>query len=200
MENNKKNKNIIKNKDKTLKSNLKNNIVQLVKCPKCNEDIKNNKLKEHLQGNHLTEIIDHIYIGSFMNAKNLIELEKNNIKYILNCASECKNTFEDKIKYLKLDIKDQIDFPIQDYFDKGIQFIIEALNNNDGNILIHCMEGKSRSTAILMAYLIKCKNEDTNSAYKIVKNKRQLTMPNLGFMNKLREFEKEENTKKENII
>ena len=51
-----------------------------------------------------------------------------------------------------------------------------------------------------MAYLIKCKNEDTNSAYKIVKNKRQLTMPNLGFMNKLREFEKEENTKKGNII
>ena len=163
-----------------------------MKCPKCSQVFKKNKLKEHLQVNHLTEIVDKIFIGSFLNAKNLDELEKNNIKYILNCALECKNIFEDKFKYLKLDIKDQIDFPIQDYFEKGIQFIQESLNNNDGNILIHCMEGKSRSTTILMAYLIKCKNENTNSAYKILKTKRQLTMPNLGFMNKLREFEKEE--------
>jgi methylenetetrahydrofolate reductase (NADPH) len=49
------------------------------------------------------------------------------------------------------------------------------------------MEGKSRSTTLLMAYLIKCQNENTNSAYKILKSKRQLTMPNLGFMYKLRE-------------
>ena len=41
-----------------------------------------------------------------------------------------------------------------------------------------------------MAYLIKYQKENTNSAYKIVKTKRQLTMPNLGFMYKLREYEK----------
>ena len=183
------NKNKISSKNKTISSKLNNNTLKKEKCPKCNEEIYNNKLKEHLQTAHLTEIIDNIYIGSFWNAINFEELEKNNIKYILNCASECKNRFEDKIKYLKLDIKDQNDFPIQNYFDKGIQFIQESLNNNDGNVLIHCMEGKSRSTTLLMAYLIKIKKENTNSAYKIVKRKRQLAMPNLGFMSKLREFE-----------
>ena len=168
------------------KTNINKNLHKTVKCPKCSQEIKNNKLKEHLQSSH----INNIFIGSYLNAKNWNELEKNNIKYILNCATECKNIFEDKIKYLKLDIKDQNDFPIQDFFDKGIQFIQESVNNNDGNILIHCMEGKSRSTTLLMAYLIKYKNENTNSAYKIVKSKRQLTMPNLGFMFKLREYEK----------
>jgi len=172
------------------KTNINKNLNKTVKCPKCSQEIKNNKLKEHLQSSHITEIINNIFIGSYLNAKNWNELEKNNIKYILNCATECKNIFEDKIKYLKLDIKDQNDFPIQDFFDKGIQFIQESVNNNDGNILIHCMEGKSRSTTLLMAYLIKYKNENTNSAYKIVKSKRQLTMPNLGFMFKLREYEK----------
>jgi protein-tyrosine phosphatase len=172
------------------KTNINKNLHKTVKCPKCSQEIKNNKLKEHLQSSHITEIINNIFIGSYLNAKNWNELEKNNIKYILNCATECKNIFEDKIKYLKLDIKDQNDFPIQDFFDKGIQFIQESVNNNDGNILIHCMEGKSRSTTLLMAYLIKYKNENTNSAYKIVKSKRQLTMPNLGFMFKLREYEK----------
>ena len=180
---------------KELKKNVlkpKNNDISsiIVKCPKCSQEIRNNKLKEHLQSNHIIEIIDKIYIGSYLNAKNFQELESNNIKYILNCTSECKNLFEDKIKYLKLDIKDQNDFPIENYFDKGIQFIKDSLNNNDGNILIHCMEGKSRSTTLLMAYLIKYQNENTNSAYKIIKSKRQLTMPNLGFMYKLREYEK----------
>ena len=188
--NNEKNENIYKSKNNVSEKKVNNLSIKNVCCPKCGQEIKNNKLKEHLQSNHITEIIDKIFIGSYLNAKSYEELEKNNIKYILNCASECKSLFEDKIKYLKLDIKDQNDFPIQDYFEKGIQFILDSLNNNDGNILIHCMEGKSRSTTLLMAYLIKCQNENTNSAYKILKSKRQLTMPNLGFMYKLREFEK----------
>ena len=164
--------------------------IQTEKCPKCLKEIEKNKLKEHLQSSHITEIIDKIYIGSYDNAKDKEELEKNNIKYVLNCASECNNIFEDKIKYLKLEIKDQNDFPIQDYFEKGANFINESLMNNDGKILVHCMQGKSRSTTILMAYLIKYKKQDTNSAYKTIKAKRRLAMPNLGFMYKLREFEK----------
>ena len=173
------------------KTNINKNLNKTVKCPKCSQEIKNNKLKEHLQSSHITEIIDKIFLGSYLSAKNYQELEKKNIKYILNCASECKNLFENKnIKYLKLDIKDQNDFPIENFFEQGSQFIQESINNNDGNILIHCMEGKSRSTSILMAYLIKYKNENTNSAYKILKAKRKLTMPNLGFMYKLREYEK----------
>ena len=184
------NENKPKSKNNASERKVNNLSVKNTYCPKCGQEIKNNKLKEHLQSSHITEIINNIFIGAYLNAKNWNELEKNNIKYILNCATECKNIFEDKIKYLILDIKDQNDFPIQDFFDKGIQFIQESVNNNDGNILIHCMEGKSRSTTLLMAYLIKYKNENTNSAYKIVKSKRQLTMPNLGFMFKLREYEK----------
>ena len=183
------NMNHLKRKINPINKNKNKNIIK-EKCPKCSKDIEKNKLKEHLQSSHITEIIDKIFIGSYSNAKDIEELEKNNIKYILNCASECKNMFEDKIKYLKLEIMDQNDFPIHDYFEKGAQFIHECLNNNDGNILVHCMQGKSRSTSILMAYLIKYKKENTNSAYKIIKAKRRLTMPNLGFMYKLREFEK----------
>ena len=175
-------------KNENIKPNKKINI-QKEKCPKCSKEIEKKLFKDHLSS-HITQIIDHIYIGSYLNAKDKEELENNNIKYILNCASECNNIFEDKIKYLKLELKDQNDFPIQDCFEKGANFINECLNNNDGNILIHCMRGKSRSAAILMAYLIKYKKEDTNSAYKIIKAKRKLIMPNLGFMSKLREYEK----------
>ena len=176
-------------KKKITKPNNKTK-TQKEKCPKCLQEIEKNKLKDHLQTSHITEIIDGIFIGSYSNAKDKEELEKNNIKYILNCASECNNLYEDKIKYLKLEIKDQNDYPIKDFFEKGTNFINEAVNNKDGNILIHCMQGKSRSTTLLMAYLIKYKKEDINSSYKILKAKRRLTMPNLGFMQQLREYEK----------
>ena len=179
-----------KNVSKVINKLNQKKIVQMEKCTKCEKEFESSKLKEHLQSEHIVEIIDKIYIGSYLNAKNKEELEKNNIKYILNCATECKNLFEDDIKYLKLDIKDQNDFPIDEYFDKGAKFINDSIENNDGNILIHCMQGKSRSISLLMAYLIKYKNEDTNSAYKIIKAKRKLSLPNLGFMYKLREYEK----------
>ena len=164
-------------KQNNIKPKTKNQkIIQKEKCPKCSKEIEKNKLKDHLQSSHITEVFNKVFIGSYANAKDKEELEKNNIKYILNCASECSNLFEDKIKYLKLDIKDQNDFPINEYFDKGANFINESLNNNDGNILVHCMQGKSRSTCLVMAYLIKYKKEDTNSAYKILKAKRKLTI------------------------
>ena len=182
---------IINEQIKTKKITKQRQNIKKEKCPKCSQEIDSSKFKEHLQTSHLTEIIDHIFLGSYSNAKDFSELEKNNIKYILNCAAECDNIFKDKIKYLKLEIKDQNDFPINEYFEEGIKFIKESISNNDGNILIHCFQGKSRSTTLLMAYLIKYNNEDTNSAYKILKSKRQLTMPNLGFMQKLREYEKE---------
>lgn len=188
--NKEKSKNFGQKKFMILKEKKNNLSTKKINCTICGQEIEDNKLKEHLQYNHITEIMNKVYLGSYKNAKNYEELEKSNIKYILNCASECENLFGDKIKYLKLDIKDQPDFPIQDYFDKGIQFIKDSLNNNDGSILIHCMEGRSRSATLLMAYLIKCNGENTNSAYKILKSKRQLIMPNLGFMYKLREYEK----------
>ena len=149
-----------------------------------NEDIKNQPKKKITKPNNKTKT------QKEKCPKCLQEIEKNNIKYILNCASECNNLYEDKIKYLKLEIKDQNDYPIKDFFEKGTNFINEAVNNKDGNILIHCMQGKSRSTTLLMAYLIKYKKEDINSSYKILKAKRRLTMPNLGFMQQLREYEK----------
>ena len=50
------------------------------------------------------------------------------------------------------------DFPDQDigqYFDEAVKFINDALEEKESNVvLVHCLQGKSRSASIICAYLI----------------------------------------------
>ena len=102
-----------------------------------------------------------------------------------------------EFEYLNLEIKDSNDFNIEEYFDKGIEFIQNAKANKEkGKLLAHCQQGKSRSSAILISYLIKEEQYTTDEAYKYLKKKRRMIMPNLGFMFKLREFERKTLTNK----
>ena len=161
-------------------------------CPKCKKEIESKNLSTHLDS-HPSEVFDWLYLGSSLNASDKVSLKSLNIKYILNCASECKNLFENdnEFVYLKLETKDSNDFNIEDYFDKAYDFISMAKNNKEkGNLLVHCQQGKSRSSAILISYLIKEEKYTTDEAYKFLKKKRRMIMPNLGFMFKLREYEK----------
>ena len=164
------------------------------KCPKCDKQVETLDMAFHIDS-HPTEIFEWLYLGNYLNATDIKVLQSLNIKFILNCAAECKNIFENEkeygIEYLALDIKDATDFEIEQYFEKGIEFINKAKANKDkGNLFVHCQLGKSRSTSIVIAYLIKEEKYSTDEAYKFLKKKRKAIMPNLGFMNKLRLFEK----------
>jgi protein-tyrosine phosphatase len=62
--------------------------------------------------------------------------------------------------------------------------------SNRGNLLVHCQMGKSRSVAIVIAYLMKYMNMKLNDAFNYVKRIRKIALPNLGFMKALGQFEK----------
>lgn len=181
---------------KKIKEPLKE-IKEKVKCAICEKEFDKKTLKEHMTI-HPTPIVDYLYLGSYFNATNKNELKNMNIKYILNCASECKNLYSDNFTYLHLPIKDTTDFEIDKYFDQGIEFIKNIINQNNkqdidpnlkGNILVHCQLGKSGSASIVMAYLIKEKNMTVNESFLFIKNKRRTILPNMGFMLKLRDLE-----------
>jgi len=58
------------------------------------------------------------------------------------------------------------------------------------NVLVHCNQGVSRSAALVMAYLIKAHGHTLKKAFFHVQSKRQIAMPNPGFMKQLIEFER----------
>ena len=135
------------------------------------------------------EIIPHLYIGTVGSATNLKQLEKYKITHIICCAQIVKSFFPNKFKYLNLNILDSDKTNIKQHFEKSNEFIDEAMKNN-GNVLVHCHAGMSRSSTILIAYLIKSQKMNFEKALELLKSKREKVNPNSGFTEQLKEYEK----------
>ncbi|KAK9718776.1 RNA recognition motif [Popillia japonica] len=68
--------------------------------------------------------------------------------------------------------------------DNCIPYINDSLSKNE-NILIHCNAGVSRSSAIVIGYLILEHKLEYNDAYALVKQARPCIKPNVGFESQL---------------
>jgi hypothetical protein len=86
-----------KGKLKTIKQ-IDNLPIETKECSYCNKQIESVIFHMHVDS-HPSKILDWLYLGSYNNATNKKELEYANIKYVLNCAQECKNLFESDFKY-----------------------------------------------------------------------------------------------------
>lgn len=69
---------------------------------------------------------------------------------------------------------------------ESIQFIDTAIEN--GNILVHCLAGVSRSPTIVAAYLMFKKRLRYKEALAIIKQTRPFVNPNPGFIEQLKLF------------
>ena len=74
-------------------------------------------------------------------------------------------------------------------FYRAIDFIQNAQKNKQ-NVLIHCIQGVSRSISIVIAYIIFKLGYDYKKAELFVKQKRGIACPNNGFMVELIQFHK----------
>lgn len=105
-----------------------------------------------------------------------------------NFAYELNNRYVfGDLNYCHLLIDDRDDFDISQYFIKAILFI-EQQRLLGRNVLLHCQMGKSRSAAILIAYLMFKRKMSCEEAYAFVKSKRSLVCPNPGFLEQLKCF------------
>jgi hypothetical protein len=78
---------------------------------------------------------------------------------------------------------------VEKMFSKAFTFIDRALLS-DKKIVIFCKKGRSRSAAVLIAYLINRFNVNFYQAYFFIKSKRACIAPNSGFKIGLREYER----------
>ena len=140
------------------------------------------------------EIIPHLFLGSIGSASNLKQLQNFKITHILCCASGIKNFFPNDFKYLNLDILDSEKVNIRQYFEQTNKFIDDAIKNN-GSVLVHSHTGISRSSTILMAYIMNSQKMSVDKVLDLLKSKRDKVNPNAGFIEQLREYEKELNIK-----
>lgn len=127
-----------------------------------------------------TFITDNIYLGSAFNAASLETLKKLNIKIIINATSEISDYYPNEFKYIRYKLYDNNKTSIKKYLEKSYR---DIKKNNDGNILIHCFMGASRSASIILFYLMKEKKHDNGApftfddALEYLKNKRTIVNP-----------------------
>lgn len=155
------------------------------------KDSERKKIISDYYSKHLSEIIPNfLYLSSYNAAKNRDLLEKNKITHIINCAADfCENVFEqeNKYTYLSFFLKDHVLENIECLFYDCIKFI-ESVKEKGGRVLVHCIQGISRSVSIVMAYLIYKKKVSYDKAFSIVQSKREISSPNFGFSIQLQNF------------
>ena len=155
------------------------------------KDGERKKIINEYYSKHLSEIIPNfLYLSSYNAAKNKELIEKNNITNIINCAADfCNNEFanDPKLNYLSFYLKDHVMENIECVFYECIEYI-ESVKEKGGRVLVHCIQGISRSVSIVMAYLIFKEKYSYDKAFTLVQSKREISSPNFGFSIQLQNF------------
>lgn len=141
-------------------------------------------------------ILENLFLGDIVDAKNLKFLKQNQISHILMVGSELEPFYPQTFVYLQIPAKDSEAFQLIEFFDIMSDFINKAFNKK-GIVFVHCAMGVSRSPTAVMAYLMKYQKMTFKKALKHVESKRSIVFPNEGFLLQLEEFEKQIKAKKQ---
>ena len=137
-------------------------------------------------------ILDNLlYYGNKKPAQEDEELLKLGIKAIVCLLPKEQQILHDETKFTVLNIntEDQVTCSLNDWAEKTSNFIEENINNNRP-VYVHCAQGISRSTSCILHYLMSKKGMNLKESFDLVRAKRNVASPTVGFFKDLINFEK----------
>ncbi|XP_058067079.1 uncharacterized protein DDB_G0271670 [Anopheles bellator] len=138
-------------------------------------------------GNGMNKVMPGLYIGNYRDSKDYQQLDRYNITHIVSIHDSPRRFHPDK-HYLCVIAADKPDQNLSQYFSVCNDFIHSA-RLKEGNVLIHCLAGMSRSVTVAVAYIMASTPLNWKEALKVVRAGRSIANPNLGFQNQLQDFE-----------
>ncbi|KAM4525742.1 dual specificity protein phosphatase 13B-like [Fundulus diaphanus] len=145
---------------------------------------------------HMDEVYPGIYIGDMYAAKDKKTLQAQRVTHVLNAADGKFNVntgpgfYRDtNIVYHGVEAFDMSSFDLSPFFYPAANFIKNALSLPAGKVLVHCAMGLSRSSTLVLAYLMIHENMTLADAIKTVSANRNVS-PNEGFLEQLRSLDK----------
>ncbi|XP_043937694.1 dual specificity protein phosphatase 22-A-like [Protopterus annectens] len=138
-------------------------------------------------GGGMSKILDGLFLGNIRDSEDKETLAKNGITHILSVYNSAKPVLED-MTYLCIQASDSSNQNLIQHFKECITFIHEC-RLHGGGCLVHCLAGVSRSTTVLVAYLMTVSKFGWEDCIAAVKAIRSYVGPNFGFQQQLQEFE-----------
>ncbi|KAL3665323.1 hypothetical protein V7S43_009364 [Phytophthora oleae] len=131
-----------------------------------------------VQDNIPVEVTTGVFVGSVHAAFNVEALKSNKISHVLNLAGSYA-TFPEDFTYLSLSIRDKEYASLLSCLPIAMVFIDAGLKS--GGVLVHCAGGRSRSPAVVMAFLMMKQQMSYADASAQVKALRPVVSLNVGF-------------------
>ncbi|KAJ3312550.1 Serine/threonine/tyrosine-interacting-like protein 1 [Boothiomyces sp. JEL0838] len=154
----------------------------------------------------LDEIIPGLYLGNAEQAMNPRVIHQYKITHIVN-ACQSENVFEKGVEhaiaglklktdppnledlinefkipqYKRVNIPDNPDADITIHLEQVVAFVNDARSQEHSRVLFHCHAGISRSSTLLIAYLMESENIPLDEAFQKVALVRKKIRPNPGF-------------------
>ncbi|XP_052652049.1 dual specificity protein phosphatase 22-A-like [Harpia harpyja] len=138
-------------------------------------------------GSGMSKVVKGLYLGNIRDSEDRENLLKNGVTHILSIHNSAKPVLED-MTYLCISASDSSSQNLLQHFKECIKFIHEC-RLGGGACLVHCLAGVSRSTTVLVAYLMTVTELGWESCLAATKAVRSYVSPNFGFQQQLQEYE-----------
>jgi protein-tyrosine phosphatase len=135
------------------------------------------------QDSHICCVLPGLFLGGIGAARNLSGLQEQGVTHVLNMSPVVPCFHRKALRYKTVTVFDDPDSNIAQFFPDTNKYIHKGRRR--GGVLVHCYAGKSRSTTIVLAYMMACERMDLDAALSHVKQARPVAQPNTGFMQQL---------------
>ena len=146
-----------------------------------------------------SEILPRLYISDLSFAENPTSLSSYAITHVLSTLPD--NIYlppmHPPLARLQINLED---FPFEElvaHLPATTAWIRDAIKSSpDARVLVHCVEGVSRSVSVVAAFLIATYGWTPVEALQFIKSKRRVANPNFGFVQQLGEYAKSLSSRK----
>lgn len=131
---------------------------------------------------------DFLYVGSARDAHSADQMHEHRISQILNVAREVPQSPVAVQRYAAAFLDDNDEQLLDAALPSAFRFL-DAARGAQARVLVHCVVGKSRSVAVVLAYMIARCDMSLLDAWRAVRKARPLAQPNANFLRQLMSLE-----------
>lgn len=137
----------------------------------------------------MTEIVPGLWIGSVSDAFDTHLLRRAGVTTLLNVAEELEFAGRIGVEYAKIGISDDSDDEdMRTILPDAVAFLERVVLRKGGAVMVHCLEGRSRSVCIALAFAVTCLGCHFDECLASIRARRPDADPWLPYLSQTKSF------------